>query len=198
MPVLHKHVNVVRNMRVLFFLLIITLQSCTRTNNNHRTIQLKDLGWHFQIPQSSVIIDSSFDVNGRLTDSIPSVGSSLKIFEIKDTIRTLFSCFVRKDTLNDLEWRQRFNEDSKWFFNGLMETPRFRLIDTSTSTKMIDSITFFVQHIHLIRKSTNDTGHIYHYFGKVKDNELNISFETHNTLGNKYMERVLNSSKFKN
>lgn len=107
-----------------------------------------------------------------------------------------FAAYIWKDTLDAKGWKDYHDKDTEWYFSQMRELPQMVVLDTKYSNEKVGNVDFLVQHVEYIKKSTNDTGYTYHYFGKLKDKGMDISFEYHDKeLGKTYRE-ILNSSNF--
>jgi hypothetical protein len=169
--------------------------SCSTTTRN-RKILIKEIEWRFEVPETISFNDSSFNKEGMLTEAIPYKGS-LRLF-VSKTERGFLGAYIKKDTLDTKSWKEYHDKDTEWYFREIRQLSEMAVLDTKYYTEKIDSVDFLVQQIKFIRISTSDTGYTYHYFGKIKDNGLDISFEYYDKELGKSFHEILNSSKFSN
>lgn len=80
----------------------------------------------------------------------------------------------------------------------MRQLPKLVVLDTKYSNEKVGNADFLVQHVKYVNKSTKDTGYTYHYFGKLKDKGMDISFEYYDKQLGKSYHDMLNSSSFTN
>jgi hypothetical protein len=183
-------------MKLLMLLPTIILLSCLTDKNVERKIIIEPIGWQFSLTNQTTLTDSAFDSRGKLTDEIPTVGPSLRLFTIKDSSFGSFRAYVRKDILNPEDWKEWHDKDTKWYFEQLGQQPQMQLLETKYYTTTIDTVSFLVQYAKYITKGKADTAYVYHHYGRIKGIELDISFEYSDKLiGKKYMD-IIDKSKF--
>lgn len=183
-------------MRLIILFPTLILLSCLTNKNVERKIIIKPIGWQFPVTTQTTFKDSAFDSKGELTDEVPKDGPSLRLFTIKDSSFGSFSAYLRKDNLQFNDWKEWHDKDAKWYFEQLGQLPQMQVLETKYYTTTIDTVSFLVQHAKYLKIGKADTAYVYHYFGKIKGTELDISFEYNKQLiGEKYMD-IVNKSKF--
>lgn len=171
--------------------------TCSVKTSKNRQIFIQAVGWRFEVPDKISFHDSSFNKQGQLTESIPDNGSRLRLF-VSKTEKGFFGAYIWKDTLDAKGWKDYHDKDTEWYFSQTRQLPQMTVLDTKYLTEKVGNVDFLVQHVKFIKKSTKDTGYLYHYFGKLNNKGIDISFEYYDKeLGKSYHE-ILNSSSFSN
>jgi hypothetical protein len=167
-----------------------------KTTKN-RQIFIPAIGWRFEVPNKLSFNDSAFNKQGKLTEAIPDDGSSIRLLVTKSD-RGSFAAYIWKDTLDAKEWKDYHDKDTDWYFSQMRQLTKMKVLDTKYSNEKVGNIDFLVQYVKYINKSTNDTGYTYHYFGKLKETGMDISFEYYDKQLGKSYHDILNSSSFQN
>lgn len=186
----------VQSMKTLIIIFSLLTLACSLETNMNRTIFIPVAGWRFEMPCKLYFTDSAFNKEGQLTEAIPDDGSRLKLFVSKFPDKSSFVAYLWKDTLDTKEWKDYHDKDTEWYFNQMRQLPQMIVLDTKYSNETVGDVDFLVQHVKFITKSTNDTGYTYHYFGKLNDKGLDISFEHYSKELGKFFHDILNSSTF--
>jgi hypothetical protein len=181
-------------MKTLIVILSLLTLSCSLTTDKNKQIFIRDIGWTFEIPKKLSFRDSSFNDKGQLTKAIPDDGSSLRLFVVKCDKGSI-AAFIRKDTLDIKEWKDFYDKDTEWYFSQIRQVPQMVVLDTKYSNEKVGNTDFLVQYVKYIRKSTYDTGYVYHYLGKLKDKSMDISSEYYDKdLGDSFQQMLRSSS----
>jgi len=184
------------SMRLLKILPALILLSCLTDKNVERKIYIEAIGWQFPLTYGTNFKDSSFDSKGKIVEEIPINGPSLRLFAIKDSSFGTLSAYVRKNTLKSSDWKAWHDEDTKLYFEQLGQLPQMQILETKYYATTVDNLSFLVQYARYMRKDQLYTVYVYHHFGRIKEIELDISFEYNKKLiGDKYMN-IIHNSKF--
>lgn len=184
-------------MKPLIIIFSLLTLSCSTMTNTNRQILIKDIGWKFEVPSNISFNDSSFNKEGKLTEPIPDNGSSLRLF-VSKTEKGFLGAFIYNDTLNAKGWKDYHDKDTEWYFNEIRRLPTMTVFDTKYYPEKIDAVEFLVQQVKFIKKSTSDTGYTYHYFGRLKNKVIDISYDYYDKELGKSFHEVLKSSSFSN
>lgn len=184
-------------MKTLILIFSLLTLACSLKTTSNRQIHIPAIGWKFEVPDKILFSDSAFNRQGKLTKEIPSDGSSLRLLATKSDTGS-FAAYIWNDTLNAKKWKEYHDKDTEWYFSQMRQLSKIEVLDTKYSSEKVGGADFLVQHVRYIKKSTSDTGYTYHYFGKLKDKGIDISFEYYDKeLGQSFHE-ILNSSNFSN
>lgn len=167
-----------------------------KTDKN-RQIFIPAIGWRFEVPNNLSFYDSAFNEQGVLTEAIPDDGLSLRLFVTKSD-KGSFAAYIWKDTLDAKGWKDYHDKDTDWYFSQMRQHPKMKVLDTKYSNESVGKVDFLVQYVKHINKSTSDTGYTYHYFGKLKDKGMDISFEYYDKELGKSFHEILKSFNFSN
>jgi hypothetical protein len=165
--------------------------------NKSRQIFIPTIGWRFEVPNEISFNDSAFNSNGNLTKEIPDDGSSLRLLVTKSN-KGSFAAYIWNDTLSAEEWNEYHDKDTEWYFSQMRQLSKYEVLETKYSNEKVGNNNFLIQYVKYVNKSTSDTGYTYHYFGKLKDKGMDISFEYYDKKVGKRFHDILNSSKFLN
>lgn len=161
----------------LLVIFIYFIYGCSK--QDVRTISLPELGWSFDLPRSINFKDSSFDHKGYfLPSSWESSYNSerrMRVFNIEANPTNYFNTILYIDSSSQATWDKEILAESRFYVNGILKLPGYRVRDTAFSIEVINGTPFQKEYFKYYRPRQIDTTYSFKYSRKYKNYSMFVN-----------------------